>query len=277
MFVRTPAHNVDPSQIKTSDILNRVQILEGALNSFMKNQSDVMKQQAEWMNGIKTLGNANSIGFSNSDNHISRFMKTADISKERNRSESPNKRRKFDEISSEPQEIHEESADYDGNPQDKIPWSEVVNNKKKKDKKQPQKLQPQNSWRNKLNIVRGTSKNVSDGENRNFASDVSLVAYGVSKDVKEDDLKAYLVKKEINVVSCNLLTKFKEAYSHSFKIIVKAQDYEKVQNAEIWPYRVGVRHYKHFRNDRNSIKQSELVGRTGSVKEIVSAMNIIKN
>ena len=38
-----------------------------------------------------------------------------------------------------------------------------------------------------------------------------------------------------------------EARTKSFRIKVKAEDYEKAMNGETWPYRVRVRPYKHFK------------------------------
>ena len=38
-----------------------------------------------------------------------------------------------------------------------------------------------------------------------------------------------------------------EARTRSFRIKVKAEDYEKAMSGETWPYRVHVRPYKHFK------------------------------
>ena len=35
-----------------------------------------------------------------------------------------------------------------------------------------------------------------------------------------------------------------------FKVIIKASDYEAALKPEVWPYRVGVRHYRAKRPDR---------------------------
>ena len=103
---------------------------------------------------------------------------------------------------------------------------------------------PKTSWRNKANILHGTSK---ENECFSFAVDVSLAVYGLAKDTTEEKLKAYLETKDLNVVECKLLTNFvKEARALTFKVTIKAKDLEKAKQAEIWPYRVGVRMYKHF-------------------------------
>ena len=103
---------------------------------------------------------------------------------------------------------------------------------------------PKRSWRNKGNILHGTSK---ESECFSFAVDVSLAVYGLAKDTTVEKLKAYLESKDLNVVECKLLTNFvNEARALTFKVTVKAKDLEKAKQAEIWPYRVGVRMYKHF-------------------------------
>ena len=54
-------------------------------------------------------------------------------------------------------------------------------------------------------------------------------------------LKSYLEKKSLNVVSCEKLTKFEEARTHSYKVTAKASEFEKAKNPELWTYIVGVR------------------------------------
>ena len=77
--------------------------------------------------------------------------------------------------------------------------------------------------------------------------DVSLAVYGLAKDTTEAKLKDYLETKGLSVVECKLLTNFvKEARALTFKVTIKAKDLEQAKQAEIWPFRVGVRMYKHF-------------------------------
>ena len=100
------------------------------------------------------------------------------------------------------------------------------------------------SWRKQGNIVHGTSK---DTDCYSFAADVSLAVYGLAKDTTEAKLKAYLKAKGLDALECKLLTNFvNEARTFTFKVTIKAKDLEKAKEAEIWPYRVGVRMYKHF-------------------------------
>ena len=45
---------------------------------------------------------------------------------------------------------------------------------------------------------------------------------------------------------CRFLTKFEGAISFSYKVTIKSTDLELAKNEKIWPYRVGVRLFKHF-------------------------------
>ena len=58
-----------------------------------------------------------------------------------------------------------------------------------------------------------------------------------------DDILCYLKDKDIHVTSCSLLTKYEEARSLSFKIVVKAKDVDKIKDPNTWPVGIGVRNY----------------------------------
>ena len=90
----------------------------------------------------------------------------------------------------------------------------------------------------------GTSKTSKDDHVELLAADVALVAMGVSKEASDGQLKGFLETKGINVVSVEKLTK-PEAMTrtNTFKVVVKLADYEKAMQPDIWPYRVGVRHF----------------------------------
>ena len=77
------------------------------------------------------------------------------------------------------------------------------------------------------------------------AADVALVASGVSKEATGDQLKEFLINKGISVVSVEKLTRDEVVTrTNTFKVVIKLTDYERAMNPDIWPYRVGVRHYK---------------------------------
>ena len=79
------------------------------------------------------------------------------------------------------------------------------------------------------------------------AAPVCLVAFGCAKDATADQVKEFVVKNGLEVIDCELITTFSAARTNSFKITIHAKDYDKSQNPQIWPHRVGIRAYKHFR------------------------------
>ena len=61
------------------------------------------------------------------------------------------------------------------------------------------------------------------------------------------NLKDFLADKGINVVEVEKLTKpdvIDLVTTITFRVSVKAADYEAALKPEVWPYRVGVRHYR---------------------------------
>ena len=82
-----------------------------------------------------------------------------------------------------------------------------------------------------------------DGEELILCADVDLVVGGVSKDATEDQLKSFITDNGITVIEMEKLTKNEEARTNAFRIRVKASDFDKAMKPEVWPYRVGVRHY----------------------------------
>ena len=99
-----------------------------------------------------------------------------------------------------------------------------------------------------------------------LAADVSLVASGVGKGCTEDNLKDFLAGKGINPVEVEMLTK-KEVINNvrtlTFRVAVKAAEYEGALNPEVWPYRVAVRHYRAPRRDRAEGSWEGQSGRSG--------------
>ena len=64
-----------------------------------------------------------------------------------------------------------------------------------------------------------------------------------------------------------LLTKYEQSRSLAYKVSIKSCDYEKAQNPEVWPYRVGVRLFKYFksRNENRNIDVTERKDRSGII------------
>ena len=98
-------------------------------------------------------------------------------------------------------------------------------------------------WRQRFNILSGTASDES-GSN-SFSADIHLVAYGVAKQVTE--IQHFLQERGLNVLSCDLLTKYENARSLAYKISIRSRDYEKAQDPNIRPLRVGVRLFKYFK------------------------------
>ena len=98
--------------------------------------------------------------------------------------------------------------------------------------------------RRKPSIMFGTARTGIDDGERLLAADVCLVASGVSKDATPKQLMEFVQSKGISVTNVELLTQHPEARKNTFKVVIKPADYEKAMNPQVWPYRVGVRHYK---------------------------------
>ena len=50
----------------------------------------------------------------------------------------------------------------------------------------------------------------------------------------------------VDLLDCTQLTKCEGARLLAFKVNIKPNDFEKCMNAEVWPYRVELRRFKHF-------------------------------
>ena len=97
-----------------------------------------------------------------------------------------------------------------------------------------------------------------------IAADVSLVAFGVSKDATPEQLKEFVEGKEVTVIGIEKLTKEDaETRTNTFKVVVKLSDYEKAMKPEVWPYRVGVRHYKPPRRNAQGMSWKQQSQQTG--------------
>ena len=55
--------------------------------------------------------------------------------------------------------------------------------------------------------------------------------------------------KELTLIEC-VKVSHDEARTRSFRVKIRAEDYDKAMSGETWPYRVRVRPYKHFRQRR---------------------------
>ena len=105
------------------------------------------------------------------------------------------------------------------------------------------------SWKDRLNILKGTATGGMNGIPQ--SADVHLVVYGLGKDTTGEQLTHWLYSNGLQVKNCILLTKYEGARSNTFKISIKASDYDKAVNPDIWPENVGLRKYKFFDQQKN--------------------------
>ena len=100
------------------------------------------------------------------------------------------------------------------------------------------------------NICIGSSKPSGAGDKDTasaLSADVSLVASGVGKGCTPELLKEFLAGKGIKAVEVEMLTRrevLEQVRTLTFRVSVTAADYEAALKPEVWPYRVGVRHYR---------------------------------
>ena len=113
----------------------------------------------------------------------------------------------------------------------------------------------ENAWKSKetnkdkqrgRNVFRG---NAAEADASSLAADVDLVASGVAKDATVKQMEDFLITKGLNVVKVESLTKPElitegKVRSQTMKVTVKATHLEKAMDPSMWPYRVGVRHYR---------------------------------
>ena len=95
-------------------------------------------------------------------------------------------------------------------------------------------------------------------------------AYGVGKDCSNEDLREFLKDKGVDAVALETLTKdevLPNVRTKTFKITVKPAQYEKALDPAVWPYRVGVRHFRAPRRTDREGSWSNQSGRTGGLVE----------
>ena len=115
----------------------------------------------------------------------------------------------------------------------------------------------QQSPKSQRNIIYGSARTAGEGAGGSetlLAADVSLVASGVGKGCTPDNLKDFLVAKGIDPVEVVMLTRsdvIESVRTLTFRVDVKAAQYEAALKPEVWPYRVAVRHYRAPRRDRS--------------------------
>ena len=85
------------------------------------------------------------------------------------------------------------------------------------------------------------------GQAVELAADINLVVRGIAKNVSEQQLMEYLHQRGLRGIKCELLTKFPNARSLTFKVTIKASDNATSRNPKTWPYGVSVTLFKERR------------------------------
>ena len=93
---------------------------------------------------------------------------------------------------------------------------------------------------NRRSVVTG------DDKSANFGANEVLFVANVRKDIDETTISDYLKRRKLEIVSIEKVS-HKEARNGSFKVEIKLEDKERALSAEIWPYGVKVRMYRHYR------------------------------
>ena len=259
MVARGPVSHGIPVDANNDDVVSRISALEDSMTSFMRQQNDQIKNLT---NTVGLLGMPKRT-------HVTKVTTSNDL-------ESPGKRKRMEEkddksgpaTSFHPAgTVSEESTSFQSFPPLRSTgtgFQPSANIQKAAPKSyagaatlQPsgmtgiQQIQPQDAQtRRRPSIMFGTAKTGKDDNESLLAADVSLVASGVSKDASPDQLKDFIESKGISVINIEKLTHHPEARTNTFKVVIKLSDYEKAMNPEVWPYRVGVRHYKPLRRNQ---------------------------
>jgi hypothetical protein len=111
-----------------------------------------------------------------------------------------------------------------------------------------------NTWRQKLPNITGASNGKS------FAAPVDLFVFNVNNEVTEEAIKTHMKDdKDLDIIEC-VRVSHEEARTKSFRVKVKAGDYDKAMSGETWPYRVRVRPYRHFKQRREQAGQFSVGG-----------------
>ena len=101
-------------------------------------------------------------------------------------------------------------------------------------------------------LMYGRATTGGDDKEEILAADVELVATGVSRDATSEQLKNFIINKGIEVLDIVKLTTYEQARTNTFKIKIKAAQFEKALKPDVWPLRVGVRHYRQPRQPKGN-------------------------
>ena len=95
---------------------------------------------------------------------------------------------------------------------------------------------------------RGRNRNVVTGGDMStsFGAHEVLFVSNVRQDITEDTIKEYLARRDLEIRKIEKVS-HPDARNASFKIKIKAEDKVKSLSADLWPFGVKVREYRHYR------------------------------
>ena len=281
MIRSLPAYSVDDSNMGVCDVMERVKTLENTLGIFMTSQNNKFDKLTEM---VGTVGQGSGSSSTTPPATVTKpppgpVRDILSTSQSRDRLESVSKKRKVEESDDTTPEIEEEVFELT-NVSSGEKWTRVVKKGKKKEKVTDENETPparreslpkrqQGAWRKPLII--GSARANNEGENKIESADVTLVAAGLSKEATASQLETFVNSKGLRVTSCTLLTdheKNPDARSNTFKVTIKADDYDKALDEKMWPYRVRVRLFKHFRKKQEDTQKKQMEELSGSGQSV---------
>ena len=262
---------VDSNKVNLADAMNKMKELENTVKACLKENADQMKNLSDLVNKRQNT-NVSAVPQPTTGSRVSVLI-SENEKRENGGITPPSKKRKtadnFVTPLSSPNSVsgifplsRQNNSQQLTVPENTTAWNTVASKPPNRQTGvQSQQVGPnfdsqtpkpqRGAWKKSLNILHGTA----DSSNT-LAADVSLVAYGVAKDATAEGLKAFLEARGIKIVECVNLTTFEFARTHSYKVTIRASEYEKATNPAVWPYWVGVRLFKQFRNKDNDQQSS---------------------
>ena len=244
----------EPSNI--SDVVSKVKNLEESMEAFMKSQSDQIRELTE----IVTV---------NACQRPSAPMTNLHILKETSNLETPrSKKRRLEnenndarnDLARQPPALHTEevldpSQPGHGHAGGARSYAAAAGTRQQVGGiTSLSQLQGQTQPRFRKNsiLVYGKATTGKSESEEILAADVELVATGVARDASSEQLRDFITAKGIEVLDIEKLTTYEHARTNTFKVKIKAAQYNKAMNPDIWPLRVGVRHFRQPRRDQSN-------------------------
>ena len=249
MFAKAPSFGGISEQSSNGDVISKVKDLENVIETFMKKQNDQMKELTE----IITV----------SATQVKLPSAAVNTFKESESQETPRtKKRKLIEAELVPSAPPADIMVDDGNVKSAAKTYAAVTGSvvgyghggqpgpaQASGVRGITPLGPRGRKHSVLIFGKATSS--IDKKDESLAADVELVATGVSRDASEEQFKEFMTGKGIEVLEIVKLTTYEHARTITFKITIKASQYAKAMDPDIWPLRVGVRHYRQPKRDNN--------------------------